>query len=171
VKTPGKLLGLALLAAAGCGWHSGLPAPEGARSIGVEAARREGTVLERGLEPLLTDALSRTVVDWVDLELVSPDEADLVIRPLILEYRRRGGVRSGENELLETAVFIRVQAELVDRRTGASRPIAGPAVAQLWSGYSLDVPTNEDRARDRALRHISETLVLDLFGSSDALEK
>jgi hypothetical protein len=64
-----------------------------------------------------------------------------------------------------------VQAELVDRRALRSGPIAGPAVAQLWSGYSLDVPTNEDRARDRALRHISESLVLDLFGASGELEK
>ena len=158
------LLAGATLLAAGCGWHSGLPTPEGARTIGVEAARREGTVLERGLEPLLTDALSRTVVDWVDLELVAPDEADLVIRPLILEYRRRGGVRSSDNELLESAVFMRIQAELIDRRAGTAKPVAGPAIAQLWSGYSLDVPTNEDRARDRALRHLSETLVLDLFG-------
>jgi hypothetical protein len=53
---------LAALASA-CGWHAGLGVPEGARSVAVEAARREGRVLERGLEPELTDALSTAVVD------------------------------------------------------------------------------------------------------------
>ena len=104
---------------AACGWHAGVGVPEGARSVGVEAAKREGSVLERGLEPLLTDALSEAVEDWVDLPLVAPDQADLVVRAEVLEYRRRGGVRATGNRLLESAVFVRARAELFDRRRGA----------------------------------------------------
>lgn len=156
-----RLLVLAAALLAGCGWHAGLATPEGARSIGVEAVRRSATVLERGLEPRLTDALSEAVVDWVDLPLADPREADLVVRAEVLEYRRRGGVRNTDNELTETAVFVRARAELVDRRTGRSR---GPVQAQEWSGYALDDVNNEEAASERALRHVAVSLVLDLFG-------
>ncbi len=154
---------LGLLCAA-CGWHAGLGAPAGARTVGVEAVRREGSVLERGLEPRLTDALSAAVVDWVDLPLVAPDEADLVVRSELLEFRRRGGVRTTENELIETAVFVRASAVLYDRRSG--NPLGEPVQAQQWSGYALDDVTNEDEARDRALRHVAVSLVLELFQPS-----
>lgn len=153
--------GLALVCATACGWHAGLGAPAGAHSVGVEAARREGRVLERGLEPELTDALSEAVVDWLDLPLVAPGEADLVVRGEILEYRRRGGVRNRDNQLVETAVFVRARAELFDRRQGHA---LGSAVqAQEWSGYALDDPANEQAARQRALRHVAVSLILGLF--------
>jgi hypothetical protein len=143
-----------------CGWHAGLAAPEGARSVGVEAVQRDGKVLERGFEPELTDALSEAVVDWVDLPLVRSARADLVVRAEILEFRRRGGVRTPDNELVETAVFVRARAELFDRRLG--RPVA-EVQAQDWSGYALDDPANEEAARARALRHVAVSLVLELF--------
>ncbi|MEQ1894010.1 MAG: hypothetical protein ABL998_15825 [Planctomycetota bacterium] len=155
------LLAALLLALPACGWHAGLVAPEGAESIGVEAARRAATVLERGLEPRFTDALSDAVVDWVDLELSDPAEADWVLRAEILEYRRRGGVRNQDNELIETAVFVRARAELVERRTGRRR---GPVQAQEWSGYALEDVENELPASERALRHVAASLILDLFG-------
>lgn len=148
---------------ASCGWHAGLAVPEGAHSIGVEAVRRSATVLERGLEPRLTDALSEAVVDWVDLPLADPREADLVVRAELLEYRRRGGVRNTENELIETAVFVRARAELVDRRTGRA---SGSVQAQEWSGYALDDVNNEEAASERALRHVAVSLILDLFGGT-----
>lgn len=150
------------LATSACGWRAGLPVPAGATTIGVEVARREGTVLERGLEPELTAALSQAVVDWVDLTLVAPGEADLVLRSEVLEYRRRGGVRNRSNELIETAVFVRARAELLDRRTG--RLLGEPEVAQEWSGFALDeAAANEEEAQARALRHVAAALVLELF--------
>jgi hypothetical protein len=163
MRPPWIALGLAGMSAA-CGWHAGLVPPLGARTVGVEFARREGHVLERGLEPLFTDALAEAVSNWVDVPLASPDEAELLVRSEILDYRRRSGVRNVENELVETAVFVRARAELIDRRTG--RAVAPAVFAQQWSGYGLDGQddtTDEDAARDRALRTVAETLVLDLF--------
>jgi hypothetical protein len=155
-------LAVLTLAATACGWRAGLPLPSGARTIAVEVARREGDVLERGLEPELTAALSQAVIDWVDLPLVAPVEADLVVRSQVLEYRRRGGVRNTRNELIETAVFVRARAELLDRRTG--RVLGEPKEAQEWSGFALDDPqTNEEEAQARALRHVAAALVLELF--------
>lgn len=162
MRTPLRLVvATPLLFLAGCGWHAGLVAPGNARSVGVEAVQRDGRVLERGLEPELTDALSEAVLDWLELPLASPGEADLVLRTTILEFRRRGGVRNQDNELVETAVFVRASAELIDRRSG--RPVGEPATAQEWSGYALDDPTNEVDARQRALRHVAVSLVLELF--------
>jgi len=152
---------LALFVCCACGWHAGLGAPGGARSVGIEAAQRDGKVLERGLEPELTDALSEAVVDWVDLPLVRVSQADLVVRGTVLEYRRRGGVRNTDNELVETAVFVRASAELFDRRTG--KAVGAPVQAQDWSGFGLDDPGNEENARARALRHVAVSLILDLF--------
>ncbi|NOT30249.1 MAG: hypothetical protein HOP15_07365 [Planctomycetes bacterium] len=149
-----------------CGWHAGLGTPAGARSVSVEVVRREGKVLERGLEPLLTDALSEAVVDWVDLPLLAPAQADLVVRGELLEYRRRGGVRTPDNQLIESAVLIRARAELYDRRRG--KTVGAPAQAQEWSGYTLDDTASEDAARDRALRHVAVALVLQLFEPSEA---
>jgi hypothetical protein len=156
-----RFLAALVLALPACGWHAGLTAPEGAGSIGVEAARRAATVLERGLEPRFTDALSSAVLDWVDLPLADPSKADWVLRAEILEYRRRGGVRNRDNELIETAVFVRARAELVERRTGKRR---GPVQAQEWSGYALEDVENELPASERALRHVATSLILDLFG-------
>ena len=88
-------------------------------------------------------------------------EADLVVRAEVLEYRRRGGVRNRDNELIETAVFVRARAQLFDRKSG--RELAVPVIAQQWSGYGLDDPSNEEAARDRALRNVAQSLVLELF--------
>lgn len=162
---PLYLLGPLLLGA--CGWHSGLTVPEGARSVAVEAVTRKGDVLERGLEPELTAALSQAVVDWVDLPLASPAEADLIVRAEVLEFRRRGGVRNRQNELLETAVFVRASAELHDQRmhNGQRKDVllGAPVLAQEWSGYALEDPANESAARARAMRHVANSLVLALF--------
>jgi hypothetical protein len=131
-------------------------------------ARRGDTVLERGLEQRFTDALSRRVSDWVDLRIASPSEADLVVQSKVLEYRRRRGVRSVDNELVESAVLVRVEASLVDRRTGAV--VAGPVQTGQWSGFALDPgdPAVERAAADRSLRYAAETLVLDLFAPPSA---
>lgn len=164
-----RLLASLALATAACGWHAGLPVPVEASTIGVEVARREGKVLERGLEPELTAALSQAVIDWIDLPLVAPDEADLVVRSELLEYRRRGGVRNLQNELIETAVFVRARAELYDRRTG--RVVGEPKIAQEWSGFALDeAAANEEEAQRRILRHVADALVLELFGGGAADE-
>ena len=171
-------LGLVLLGS--CGWHAGLVAPEGAedaRTIGVEMFGVGDAVLERDLEPLIHDQLSRSVSDLVDLDLVSPRRADLVVRGRILEYGRRGGIRSPDNDPLETAVRVTVEASLVLRSSGA---VLASATATIPSGYitaELNQPAfaldedeyliggreNEVAARHRALRFVADELVLDLF--------
>ena len=171
---------LALVGLTGCGWHAGLETPPGAETIGVEFFRLDDDVLQRDLEPELHDALTRAIADLVDLRLVDPQAADLVVRGRILDYGRRGGVRGKDHQLLETAVRISVEAQLERRRGG----VLSRAQAALPSGYvtadRVDValpgppPTEETtfevgglaeeaRARARLVRFLAEELVLELF--------
>lgn len=159
------LAGLAL-ALSGCGWSAGLAAPDEGSTIGIEVFDVDRDVLERGLAPLFHSQLTRAASDLVDAPLVAPDSADYVVRGKIIEYRRRGGIRSEDFELLETAIRIRVEAWLVDRRTGET--VGERVQNHVWSGYGLDAATNEDTARERAIHYLAETIVLDLFGPADA---
>ena len=80
------------------------------------------------------------------------------------------GICTKDNNLVETGVFVSVTAELVDRRTGE---IVVPARERhVWSGYALgeQAAQNEVEALERALTHVAETLVLDLFGPASSRE-
>lgn len=144
----------------GCGWHTGLVVPEGAESIGVEVFKRTPDVLERGLEVRLAEALSAAVSDLIGIPLAVPSQADLVIRGEITDYSRRAGVRSIDNFLLESGIRIEVRARLVDRVRGTTEK---EALEALWVGYVLGDPSEERTARNRSLRYLAETLVLELF--------
>ena len=157
-----------LFALASCGWHSGGLTPASApsaRTVGVEVFWTHEKVLERDLEPDLQRELSRAASDLSGLALARVSEADVIVRGKIKEYRRRSGIRSPENQLLESGVRILVEAELVDRLTGE---VLASAPARVWSGYALIGPDQERAARDRALRQIAETLTLSLFQAAPA---
>jgi len=160
----GAPLGLLLLAA--CGYTTGLEAPGGAASVGVELFANDGPV--RNLEVELSDRVSRLVAERVRAPLKAPGRAELVVRGKILDYHRRGGTRSPDNELLETGVRINVEASLVERSTG--RVVRTTRFGQ-WAGYAIGPESNELDARDRVLDSISERLVLDLFRPGDYEEE
>ena len=149
---------------AGCGWHAGLIERDDARTVGVEIFETRRGLLERNLEPIVSDALTRALSDFVDLDLAAPGRADLVVRGRIEDYLRREGIRTTENRLVETGVYVLITAEVFDRRTG--KRVVPAAQRHVWSGYALGQETaeNEALARERAIRHVAEALVLDLFG-------
>jgi hypothetical protein len=177
----GSAAGAVLLTAllAGCGWHAGVRAPDGAETVGVAFFGLDTAVLQRDIEPALQDAMSRALADLVDARLVSPDRADLIVSGRIRTYQRRGGIHSKEQDLLETAVRITVEAELRRRSTGE---VLARSRGSLPSGYvtadAVSAPpadetsyvvggfTEEARARDRALRILAEGMVLDLFAAA-----
>lgn len=163
----------AALTLTACGWHVGAgprarDGVDGERygagsTIGVELFDRSREVLERNLEPELHAALSRAVVDHGGHTLATADEADLVVRGTVLEYRRRGGVRSEEHVLLETGVRLRIAAELVDRTSGTVLAATRPHV---WSSYALDGVPREAAARERGFDFLARKVVFDLFGDA-----
>mgnify|MGYP000736829811 CR=1 FL=1 len=165
----------ALLTLGGCGWHQGYLAPPGAeeaRTIGIQPFGNDSP--EPGLEADLAPHLSEAVVDWVDLELVRPGRADLLVRGKVLDLRRQGGVRSEDNELLESITRIEVAAELV--RTSDDTVLA-TATGGLWGdwaigGAALSGPgQGEDQARERVLANLADRLVLDLFAKATDVEE
>ena len=86
------------------------------------------------------------------------------MRGRVILYYHRGGIRSEDNVLLETGVRIDVEASLYVH--GKLEP-ERTAKASSAVGYTLDDPNNEIDARNRALRHIAEELVLTLLAPAD----
>ena len=84
------------------------------------------------------------------------------VRGRIILYNRRGGIRSEDNELLETGVRIDVEAFLLVDGQEVRKARASAAV-----GYIVGDPDNETEARNRALRRLSEELVLTLLAPAD----
>lgn len=151
--------------AAGCGWRTGVGGtlPEGG-TVGVQFLDNQTRVpdLEIEVAHVLADAL----IDRVGLRPEHPTSADYVVRGTIVDYERRSGVRTRDNELLETGVRIEVQVELVRREDGA---VLAEATRTLSAGFAIDdrglatdAPAEREQ-RARLLRHLGEGLVLDLF--------
>lgn len=151
---------LALHGASSCaGWRAGLPVAENYASIGVEIFHNES--YEPDIESAVHSELTRAVRDLCDVPLEPASQSQVIVRGRVVDYRFRGGVRSRENQLLETGLTITVEATLIDQRT--RRPIGPPETASGSIGYPLDEVDGERTARDRALRHLCDELVLRLF--------
>jgi hypothetical protein len=151
---------LACLLVPGCGYSTSLRVAERYPSVGLEIFGNDSP--ERDLERRFDDEMSRALRDLCDAPLVAPSHAEAVIKGKILSYNRRAGIRSPDNVLLETGVRIDVEASLYVH--GSLEP-QRTAKATSAVGYILDDQStnNETVARDRALRHIAEELVLDLL--------
>jgi hypothetical protein len=164
------LAGLGLLA--GCGYRTGLVLPEGqGSSVAIGIFDNDSKL--RDLEAPLNAAIAQSAERLLDAKLTAPERADYVMRGRILSYEKRGGIRSAENELLETGVIIVVEAELVrglapipDAEVNASEEPPGPVArtrASATAGFRLDEPDGERLARERCLRNLADRIVLDLF--------
>jgi len=180
------------LAVGSCGYSTGFRVPEGVQTVGVEVFGNDSRL--RDLELELQDALVRSTSRLVHAPIVDPSEADLVLRGRIVEYRRRGGIRSPENVLLETGVRIVVDVQLVRRfpqsavapgpepdrsdqppspsddrismpTTAPNERVLRPMRATQEFGYRLAEPNGEALARERTLTNLADRIVLDLFGA------
>jgi len=151
---------LVALSVAGCGYSTSLRVAQRYPSLGLEIFGNDS--LERDLERPLHDEMSRALRDLSDARLVAPSQADAVLRGRVILYNRRAGIRSEDNELLETGVRIEVEASLLVHGQSVRTARASSAV-----GYIVGDPDNETEARNRALRHLSEELVLTLLAPAD----
>ncbi len=161
------LVSIALFAIAGCGYATGLTAPEGAQSVGVELFNNTSKV--RDLEALVHDRLTGSLRSRINLRLEKPSAADVVIRGRVVDYARRSGIRSEDNKLLETGVQIQVEAELIrpTKVEGRDDTVLRKILVEEESGYRLEEPNGELDARDRVLRRIADRIVLELFAPLD----
>lgn len=154
---------LLVTALGGCGYRASLSLPEPYDAIGIEVFSNSS--LEPDLEAELHRALTRTARELLDVPLVAPQRARLVLRGEILDYRRRGGIRSRENVQLETGLTIRTRAVLVDTLEG--RALSGPTTVSTQVGYTLDQRTvNEADARRRVLDNVARRILLELTATA-----
>lgn len=159
------LLGLGLGAASalglagGCGYSSGVRVSDRLGTVGVTYFGNK--TLEPDVERPFQDALTTSIRSLTDVAIADPARAEVVLRGEILDYRYRGGVRSSDNELLETGLYLEAEAGLYDRRS--SRPVGPQRRAHVWIGYAVDEPNGAQNARDRAIRYVADELVLTLF--------
>jgi hypothetical protein len=142
-----------------CGYSTGIRVGDQVHSLGVTFF--DNQTLERDVERPVQDALTASVRALTDVRLTDPGLAEVVMRGVILEYKHRGGVRSSDNQLLETGLYIEVEAGLYDQQS--DRPLGPQRRARVWIGYTVDQAAGEAIAQDRAIRHIADELVLDLF--------
>ncbi|MFT5050846.1 MAG: hypothetical protein ACI8QZ_002252 [Chlamydiales bacterium] len=130
-----------------------------ARTIGVEIFGND--TLERDLERELHEELTRAVRNLVDGDLVSPDRAEVVLRGKLTQFARRGGIRSPDNELLQTGVLIAVEASLIERVTSVD--LTGTLPITVDVGFTLTGSGMEASARNRAVQNLANRIALDLF--------
>ncbi len=163
-----RLAGLGLwlaLLLSGCGWHAGLVAPQGARSVRIEFF--DNLSLLPNLEQPLEAALTSAVLERVPIASAGAGPADLVLRGKILDFRRRAGVRSQQNVQLESGDQLTIEAELVEADTGR---VLRTSRRSLAAGFAIDplrsaaTTSAEPGARERLLRNLADGVVLDLFG-------
>ncbi len=143
----------------GCGYSTGLRAADRIRTVGITVFGNQ--TLERDLERRFQDEISRAVRSLTDVPIQPPARAEFLVRGTVTDFRRRGGIRSPENRLLETGVYVEIEAALIDR--ASDRALGPPRRAGVWVGYVVGDPHGEDQALDRAIRHVAEEIVLVLF--------
>lgn len=152
-----------------CGYRAGLTLPEGTQTIGVEFFDNSGPL--RDVEVELQNELAQSIQRSLDARLVDPRQADLIVRGRVVNYSRRSGIRSPQNQRLETGVRITVEASLLDPtlrldRDGNPLPplVLRKARTTTESGFRLAEVDGERAARARAMRNLADRLTLDLFG-------
>ena len=108
------------LALGACGYSTGLRLPSSLTTVGVEVFGNDGKLpdIEVELHGKLVDSMNRLV----HADLVDPRRADLVVRGRIVDYSLRRGIRSGDNERLESGLRIQIEVQLVRRLDGAVEP-------------------------------------------------
>jgi hypothetical protein len=152
-------LALGLLCLAACGYSTGIRVKDRVGSVGITVFGNK--TLERDLEREFQDEISHAIRSYTDARIQPPDTAEILVRGTVLEYQRRGGIRSADNVLLETGVYVEAEAGLYDRRS--DRALGPQQRARVWIGFVLDEFEGEATARARAIRFVSEQLVLELF--------
>jgi len=153
----GLVLFLGCLAA--CGYSTGIRVKDRVGGVGITVFGNK--TLEPDLERDFQDEFSRAIRSYTDAHIQPPETAEILVRGTVLHYQRRGGIRSSDNELLETGVFVETEAGLYDRRT--DRALGPQRTARVWIGFVLDEFEGEASARARAIRFVTEQLVLELF--------
>jgi hypothetical protein len=117
-----------------CGYSTGIRVADRVGSVGVTVFGN--VTMERDLERDFQDQIARALRSYTDAPIQDPERAEILIRGTVIAYNRRDGIRSVDNELLETGLYVEAEAGLYDRRS--DRALGPQRRARVSIGYVLD---------------------------------
>jgi hypothetical protein len=159
------LLGLSALGLGACAYHAGFQLPDRYESFGVEIFANSSR--EPDLERPLHTALTRSLADHTSARILRPRQADAIIRGRIISSERRSGIRSPQNEWLESGKRLKVEAQLLDRQSGE---VLAEASTFVEVGFVFDDHGGELGAERYALENTAQRLVIELLQQLHAQE-
>ncbi len=149
------LLGLTLMASAGCGYSLGYRAPPSVTSIAVPIFHNATFPLRRELEFALTSATRKQIQTRTSLVLVDSDEADMVVKGTISDFRERVVAEGRNDEKLESRVLITVSL-LVEDYQNKKR---WEERIRVDEPVSFDAGETIETGRQRAIEDLAEKIV------------
>lgn len=145
------LLGLAAAALAaalpGCGYSAGSSLDPKYRTIAVSPFH--DTTREYDLQAPLTNAVIRKFVNDSRLQIARPEDADLLLEGVILDFTRRGLIYDRNDETTQALLVVTAGVRLTDRMTGDVL-WEDPMISGETSFYTRAAGQSSDRLRGNA---------------------
>ena len=99
----------------GCGYSLGYRKPPDVHSVAVPIFHNATFPLRRDVEFLLTSAVRKEILERTTLRLVDSEDADMVLRGRIVEFREFLDVEGDRDEKIESTIFAAVDLVLEDK--------------------------------------------------------
>ncbi len=132
---------------AGCGYSSGSSLDPKYRTIHVSPFYDK--TREYDLQAPLTNAVIRKFTHDARLQVVSADDADLLLEGMIVDFTRRGLIYDKDDETTQALLVITAGARLTDRQTGQVI-WEDPMITGETSFYTRAAGQSSDRLRGNA---------------------
>jgi len=140
------LTGLTLFLA-GCGYTTQSSLDPMYQSISVSPFYNESA--EYDLQAPLTNALTRKFITDARLQVVAPEEADLLLEGVILDFHRKGLTHDARDEATQSLLVVTAAVRLTDLKSGKVL-WEEPLMAGETSFYSRAAGLSSDRLRGNA---------------------
>lgn len=141
------LLVLLVLSGPGCGYSAISSLDEKYQTIYVAAFENRST--EYDLQAPLTNAIIRKFITDSRLQVVGPENADLIIEGIILDYSLKGLIFDEDDEVSQFLTVITAGVRLREGRTG-DIVWENPAMAGETSYATRSIGGSSDRLRGNA---------------------
>lgn len=163
---------LTLVSLTGCGYTTKSSLDPQYQSIFVSAFQNQSR--EYDLQAPLTNAISRKFITDNRLRVVDPDEADLLLEGVILDYRLKGLTFDQNDDVTQYLVIVTAGVRLTDNHTGTvlweDRLVSGESTF-----YSRAAGQSSDRLRGNAEVYLPSVRSFateeENRGASEALEQ
>lgn len=152
-----------LLVVSACGYRWGFVRPEGVRTIAVPVF--ENDTFRRGVEIALTEEVSKEIAERSGFLLESADRADALLKGRILAIQDQVVQQAPQGQVRSAIVWITVQAQLVDRRTGK---ILRNLELQDRGQYLTDNLQDRDTATTKAVQRLAQKIAFSLASKPSA---